>query len=197
MKLLTRETTEDFFHDIIAKILPHMQKSDIRPAFQKTKQPNPAGRNYISNGDDSNNGLLGFTNTDNFCYFKIDFDKNSSHEAEVDVYGNVTIVRLIDLTVYLYGKASANNALLVKSLMRSTYIQDTLNSNGYYLTSEGYITPLDENINGEWWERNDVNIQFECRVEIDVDSKDLPQDVVGYNEGTAIPKLIVDGKERK
>ena len=196
MKLYSRNDTEDFFHDIIAKILPKLNKSDIRPAFQKTKQPNMAGRNFISNGDESNNGLVGFTNTDDFCYFNIEFERNNDNESEVLADGKVFICRRINLIVYLYGNNSPNNALLVKALMRSLHIQNELNRNGYYQISEGVITPLNEEINGEWWERHDVAIEFECLIELEPEKENISQSAIGYNTGEADPVIVVDNKRR-
>lgn len=197
MNLMTRQQTEDFFHDVISKMLPKIEKSNIRPAFQKTKQPNMAGKNYISQGDDINNGLEGFTNTDDFAYFRVIFDERNENEAEVTLDNNVSIVRKVDLTVYLYGDNSANNALIIKALLRAIHIQDYLISHGYYQVTEGNITPMFEDIHGEWWERNDITIQFEYRVEIEPNRDEQNVIATGYNQGLPAPKTVVDGEERK
>lgn len=195
MNMMTRGQTEDFFHDVISLMVPSIDKSNIRPAFQKTKQPNMAGKNYISYGDDINNGLEGFSNTDDFIYFRVNFDTIENNQSEVTPEDKVSIVRDVELTVYIYGDNAANNALRIKSLLRSQKIVDYLNRHGYYQTSEGYITPLFEEINEEWWERSDLSVHFGCSVEINPD--DRPNDwALGYNKGLPVPSIVVNGEKR-
>lgn len=191
MRIQSRRETEDFFHDIIAYTLPHIDKSNIRPAYQKTKKPIPAGGNFISQ-DGKGNGLVPFTNEDNFVYFWVDMnDPSNNDESEVSEDNKVTYIRNIRLIVYCYGEDSSNNALRVKSLVRSIKVQHLLNFNGYYQLNDGSITSMFEDINGEWWERNDLEMHFTCRVDFRHDPEDEPVIALGDS-----PKVIVDGGER-
>lgn len=190
MRIQTRIETEDFFHDIIARIVPYIDKSNIRPAYQKTKQPLPAGSNYISQ-DGKNNGLNPFSNLSNFIYFYVN-PNNNSEEPEVTEDNRVSIIRHINMIIYCYGQDSANIALRIKAFMRSIPVQNELNYNGYYLEDDGEITSLHEDINGEWWERNDLELNFTCRVNFETEPKDVP--VIALEDNKTI---VVDGEVRK
>lgn len=190
MRLQSRIETEDFIHDVIAMCVPYIDKSNIRPAFQKTKQPLPAGSNYISQ-DGKTNGLDPFDNKSNFIYFYVN-QNDGSDESEVTLENDVSITRYIKVTVYCYGSQSANNALRIKALMRSQQVQQFLNYNGYYQEEEGTITQLNEDINGEWWERNDLELNFNCSVEFETGPEDVP--VIADSDNKTV---IVDGRIRK
>jgi len=192
----TREQTEDFFHDVIALMLPGIQKSNIRPAFQKTKRNNPVAENYISQ-DGIGSGLKGFDNKSDFVYFRVRQDNGNDQEPEIDAGDNATFLQEIELTVYIYGVHSQTNAVILKSLMRTNRIQTYLNGNGYYQTEEDSITPLTEEINGEWWDRVDVTFHFMCKIEIVNALEDSIEIAKGYNTGLPTPNIILDGKERK
>ena len=148
MRIQSRIQIEDFVHDVIALALPHIAKSDIRPAYQKTKQAIPAGRNKITQSGEAD-GLAGYTNEDNFIYFYVDTTVDEYAESEVTQDNDVSLIRVIPVTVYCYGADSASNALMLKALLRSVQVQHFMNFNGYYQYSEGRITPLMEDINGE------------------------------------------------
>lgn len=190
----TKEQIEDFMHDVIASILTHIDKSNIRPAFQKTKRNNPAGMNVVSQSGEFD-GLRGFTNTDNFIYFRVLENNNSDTESEVDPDDTTSFIEDIELTVYIYGEYAQRNALLLKALMRTTRVQNYLNLNGYYQLNEGTITPLSETINGEWWDRTDVVFNFVRKVVINVDPEDTIDTAKNYNGGS-LPDIIIDGGNR-
>lgn len=190
----TKEQIEDFMHDVIANILPHIEKSNIRPAFQKTKRNNPAGANVISQSGEID-GLRGFTNKDNFIYFRVLENPQSNTESEVEPDDTTSFIEHIELTVYIYGEKAQRNALLLKALMRTTRVQDYLNLNGYYQLDEGDITPLSENNNGEWWDRTDVKFNFTRKVVIEVEPEDEITIAKSYNKGV-LPEVIVDGGNR-
>ena len=71
-------------------------------------------------------------------------------------------------------------------------MQQFLNYNGYYQEEEGTITQLNEDINGEWWERNDLELNFNCSVEFDTEPEDVP--VIADSDNKTV---IVDGRVRK
>lgn len=192
MRIQTREQTEDFFHDVIAKILPQMKKSDIRPAFQKTKQPLAAGTNHITQSGEFE-GLDPFSNTDNFIYFFVNMNNNLG-ESEVMQDNTTSIIRNINVIVYCYGNNSSNIALKIKAMMRSIPIQQMLNFNGYYLGDEGEITPLNEDINGEWWERNDLELNFTCRVDFTSEAEDIPVIALDDNKTVIVDGEVHDGR---
>lgn len=167
--------------------LPHIAKSDIRPAYQKTKQAIPAGRNKITQSGETD-GLAGYTNEDNFIYFYVDTTVDEYSESEVTQNNDVSLIRVIPVTVYCYGADSASNALMLKALLRSIQIQHFMNFNGYYQYSEGRITPLMEDINGEWWERNDVTFTLTNKVDLETEKEDRPvlssdADITVYVDG--------------
>lgn len=190
----TKEQIEDFMHDVIANILPHIDKSNIRPAFQKTKRNNPAGANIVSQSGEVD-GLVGFTNTDNFIYFKVLENPQNNDESEVEPDDTTSFIEVIELTVYIYGEKAQRNALLLKALMRTTRVQDYLNLNGYYQLNEGDVNPLSENINGEWWDRTDVTFYFTRKVVIEVKPEDAIAIAKEYNSGV-LPEVIIDGGEK-
>jgi hypothetical protein len=82
--------------DIIAMILPDIDKSNIRPAYQKTKQPQPTGMNYVSQ-DGKSNGIMSFGNTDNFVYFYVRPDVNSEAESEVSADNQMLLLNVNDM----------------------------------------------------------------------------------------------------
>lgn len=189
MQLQTKEQVEDFMHDVIAMILTRIDKSNIRPAFQKTSKNNPAGKNYISQ-DGLTNGLEGFTNLDNFIYFKVlDYDEYTS---EVEPDDSTTVIKPIELTVYIYGDEAQQNALLLTSLIKTSRVQNYLNLNGYYQLEENRITPIQEIINGQWWDRFDVVLRFNCRIDLPVKKEDQIEFAKNYNDGN-IPRILIDG----
>ncbi|MEG1565326.1 MAG: hypothetical protein RR342_01110 [Bacilli bacterium] len=191
IEIQNKVQTEDFMHDLIALLLPHINKSDIRPAFQTTKKNNPTGRNFISqNGETS--GLVGFTNTDNFIYFKVVCDPNNDSQSEVEADDTASFIRTIELTVYIYGEQSQNNALILKSLMRTTRAQSYINLNGYYQLNEGDIKYVPEDINGEWWDRYDVTFHFNTRVVITPANEDRVETAIGYESGDT-PRIRING----
>lgn len=191
MKLRNRIETEDFFHDVIALILPHIEKSNIRPAFQKTKKNNPAGANYISQSGITD-GLVGFTNTDDFIYFKVIENATDGTHVEVNVDDSATYINEIELTVYIYGNKAQENALLLRSLIRTERISNYLNSNGYYQTEQENTRPISEIINGEWWDRTDVTLNFTCRIDLPVIICNQIPTAESYNTGN-YPDIIIDG----
>lgn len=189
MQLQTKEQVEDFMHDVIAMILTRIDKSNIRPAFQKTSKNNPAGKNYISQ-DGLTNGLEGFTNLDNFIYFKVlDYDEYTS---EVEPDDSTTVIKPIELTVYIYGDEAQQNALLLTSLIKTSRVQNYLNLNGYYQLEGNRITPIQEIINGQWWDRFDVVLRFNCRIDLPVKKEDQIEFAKNYNDGN-IPRILIDG----
>lgn len=188
MRLQTKEQTEDFMHDVIAMILTRVDKSNIRPAFQKTSKSNPAGKNYISQ-DGLKNGLEGFTNLDNFIYFKVLENNDNSSLPEVEPDDSATYIKTVELTVYIYGEEAQQNALLLTSLIRTNRVQNYLNLNGYFQLDDQNINPLSEIINGQWWDRVDVTLNFNCRIDLPVAREDQIEYAKKYNTGE-LPEIV-------
>jgi len=194
MRLQSREQVEDFMHDVISLALPRIAKSNIRPTSQKTLKNNPAGKNSISQNGLSD-GLEGFTNQDNFVYFKVLDNNNNSNFSEVEDDDFTTFVKSIDLIVYIYGQNAAEHAVLLAALMRTNRLQEYLNLNGYYQIEEQNINPLSEIINGQWWDRVDVTFHFGCRVDIPVAPEDRIEYAESYNDGESA-RFIIDGEQK-
>lgn len=154
-KLRSRETYEDFFHDIICEMLPKFNRSNIRPTYQKNG--GKAVNNVIIDGNVV--AVEGFSKSSNVIYLTVIFDDNTL-DAFTHPDGSVDVTRWFDLKLNVYGDQSQEVALILKSLFRQDQIIMTLENNGIVLDSTGNINQLNEIINGEVWERRDLTIRF-------------------------------------
>ena len=159
----TREQYEDIFQEATTKMLPKFPLENIRPAFQKKGGKN--GR--VIKEDGSAVALVPFENGSDYIYFNIKFDTENS-ESFVYENGDVDITRTFQVIYTCYGNNSAGVALLIKSLIRTQFMQTFFTQNGFYLLDDEGISQLNEVINAEYWERRDLTLTFNERVEIKV-----------------------------
>lgn len=160
-KLRTQEEYEDIFQEALKQILPNVKPSDIRPAFNKDGG-NIVAKNFIGKPEDNMDGLVGFTNRDQFVYFRVTFDDATDEigQAEVHPDDTVEINRPVKLYVYNYGDGCMDMALYEKGLMRSNTISTYLNNLGIYLLNESGLIPVTEYVNSVPWTRCDITFVF-------------------------------------
>lgn len=165
--LRQREKYEDLFHDIVCKMLPKFKRSNIRPTYQK--KPGKMYDNTIIDGKVV--GVDGFTNGANIIYISATFDADVL-TPNVNDDGSVDITRNFNIHFYIYGNQSQEVALIIYSLMRSNFVLNELNSNGIFLETTSGINQMYEEINGEIWERRDLECKFNENVDIPVPTLD-------------------------
>lgn len=165
--LRQREVYEDLFHDIVCKMLPKFKRSNIRPTYQKNG--GKATNNIIVDGKVV--GVDGFTSGANVIYISAIFDPDML-EPSVHDDGSVDITRRFSIHFYIYGDQSQEVALIIYSLIRSNFVLSELNNKGIFLETTGNINQLYEEINGEIWERRDLECKFNENVSIPVPTLD-------------------------
>lgn len=154
VKMRTRSQYEDIVHDLICRMLPKFPPQDIKPAYQ-------ADRSYLGKNDISlspaDDGITGYTNIDNFMFFNIKFDSVLT-QPFVDIDGSADLSRIIEVQCSVYGQSSNNVALLIYSLLMGYDAQAFMHSYGLHTYDElGWnIIQVNEEINGQFWERHDV-----------------------------------------
>lgn len=160
----TRRQYEDIIHDLICRILPKFPPQDIRPAYQSNRDY--ASKNSISL-DPADDGITGYSNEDNFMYFVVKFDPLTSMPY-IDEEGNANVTRVIDVTCSVYGESSANVALLINTLVLGPDAQSFLQQYGLHTYNEmGWsINQINEEINGEYWERHDVSFKLSESIDL-------------------------------
>lgn len=162
-KLRPREVYEDFFHDIICKMLPKFKRSNIRPTYQKNG--GKALNNIVVDGGVV--GAEGFQKGSNIIYLTVIFDTDT-FESFTYEDGSVDVTRGLSLKLNIYGDQSQEVALILFSLFRQNQFLMEFESNNIALSSIGDITQFIEPINGEFWERRDLTIKFNENVSIPV-----------------------------
>lgn len=177
----TREQYENIFQTATTKMLPKFPLENIRPAFQK--RGGKTGK--VIKEDGTAVALTPFDNGSDYIYFNIKLDTENS-ESYVYPNGEVDITRVFQVVYTIYGNNSAGVALLIKSLIRTQFMQNFFNQNGFYLLNEDEISQINEVINEEYWERRDLTLTFNERVEIKVPEFD---NLAIIQDG----KVIVDG----
>lgn len=187
VKMRTRLEYEDIVHALICRILPKFPPEDIHPAYQFNRSY--AGKNNISltPGDD---GIAGYTNQDNFMFFTVKFDV-LSFLPYIDAEGSSDTNRVVEITCNVYGESSANVALLIHSQILGSDAQAFLHSHGLHTYDEysWNITQVNEQINGEYWERHDVSFKL-C------ESIDLVVPYFAEKAEVAEVTTVVDGEVR-
>ena len=183
-ELNKREYYEDLFHDIVCKMLPKFKRSNIRPTYQ-----NNGGRAVVNHIVD---GVVvsvnGFTANSNIIYITVTFD-NDTFNSYIEDDGSTSVTRRFNVKFTAYGNQSQQVALIIWSLIRNNQFLYELESKGIFLESNGSINQMYEEINGEIWERRDVNMRFNENVSIPVPSLDK---VVVIGNGSV--EVTTDGK---
>ena len=180
----TREQYEDIIQQAITKMLPKFPLENIRPAFSKRGGKN--GKVIVEEGKAI--AMSAFENGCDYIYFNIVFD---TEDLDAVVYedGSVDITRVFDVIITLYGNNSAGLAVLLKSLIKTQYMQSYFNQKDLYLLDDKGIQQLNEIINAEYWERRDLTLQFNEKVDIKVpefDSVAIIQDKKVITNGVAV-----------
>lgn len=182
LSMKSREYYEDSIHDIIAKCLPRMDKSNIRPAYLKTKLNNPFAVNSMDKSDSMKDGTNAVRNKTNIVYFWWHFDPLDMLSTYVG--DSVESIIPFRLTITCYGDESMNNAIRLKAFFRSPETLFGILNMQAVLGSEPRLTTFPEEINGEWWERTDVDIAFNVLVDdFAYDGAEPPANAKGIGTG--------------
>lgn len=157
-KMRTRQEYEDIIHDLICRMLPKFPPEDIKPAYQFNRTY--SGKNAIALTPEDD-GIMGYTNVDNFMFFVVKFDP-LTFQPYADAEGNMDTNRVIEVTCSVYGESSANVALLINSLLLGSDAQLFMQGYGLHTYDDFSwgITQINEEINGEYWERHDVTFKL-------------------------------------
>lgn len=196
----SREWYEDSIQSVLCECLKDLPPSNIRPAYLKTKQTNPFATNFMDVSNPLKDGVKGARNTTDIVYFWLHFDPTDLLSTEI----TATVESIINfkLTVTCYGEHSMPNAIRLKAFIRQPENTSRLLGMQAVLSKEPTITTFPEEINGEWWERNDVDFNFQVLVDdlLDGDGVVAGSDgyAVGYSkstDGVIIVKEVGDGKK--
>lgn len=154
----TRRQYEDIIHDFICRILPKFPPEDIRPAYQPVTSY--TGKNMVSLNP-ADDGITGYSNVDNFMYFVVKFD-NVTALPYIDEDGSADTTRILEVTCTVYGESSANVALLLDTLILGPDAQAFLHQYGLHTYNESSwsVSQMNEEINGQYWERHDVSFRL-------------------------------------
>ena len=182
----TREQLEDSIQLVLRKCLPNMPPSNIRPAYQKTKLNNPMAVNVVDATNSLKDGLRAVENTDDIVYFWLHFDPLDLLSTEVG--DTVSSVIPFKLTVYCYGSHSLLMAIKIKAFMRTPDVLTQMLGMQAALSGEPILTTFSEEVNGEWWERNDVEIGMDVLIDDFVGGEEAALgslgDGTGYSNST-------------
>lgn len=181
----TREWYEDSIHSIIGKCLPKLDKSNIRPAYQKTRMTNPFAVNRMDKNDAMKDGVTAIDYSADIVYFWLHFDPLDFLSTEVLADGVSTIVPF-KITITCYGSNSMVNVIKLRTFLRTPEILNSVLNMDSVFTSEPRVTTFSEEINSEWYERNDLDISLATRI---TDFGDLPNlltsgDGKGYSKAS-------------
>lgn len=186
-----REWYEDSIQSVLRKCLPKMPPSNIRPAYQKTKQTNPMGLNHMDVYDPLKDGVRAATNEDNLVYFWLHFDPLDLLSTEVG--DTISTVVPFKLTVMCYGKDSMPNAIRVRAYLRSPEVLTEMLDMDSVLKDEPRMTTFPEEHAGEWWERSDVEFSIDVLIDDLLDGELMPTggDASGYS-GASGGEVVVE-----
>lgn len=182
LSMKTREWYEDSIQSILCECLPQIPKSNIRPAYSKSKLTNPFAKNYVDAEDEMKDGLKNIKNTDNYVYFWLHFDSIDMLSTEVS-NGNISSILPFRLTVSVYGRDSLPIAIRIRAFMRTEGILYRMLGMQATLNSDPSITTLTEDVQGEWWERNDLEIIMNVLIDDFVGANKAAQFSFGEGDG--------------
>ena len=118
--------------------------------------------------DDGGNKKDPAEDKDSVIYIKVIFDQDAV-EAYTHEDGHIKQQRLITLKCEVYGEKSQQIAIMLNALIRADYILQYLTHGGMWLySSPSAISEVHEFINGLWYERHDLEFEFNECLEIDV-----------------------------
>lgn len=177
----SREWYESSIHNILCKCLPKIEPSNIRPAYNKSKLTNAFATNYVSGTNEMKNGIESVTNTRTFIYYWLHFDSLDSLTTEVS--DDISAVLPMRLTVSIYGKDSFPLAARLRAFMRTEGVLFKMFNMQAVLDSDPSIDTFPEEIQGQWWERNDVTIRINVLVDDFVGGKEAAQFSLGEGKG--------------
>jgi hypothetical protein len=151
-----RKYYEDIFQEMLAQMLPDMDRSLIRASYQVNG--GFAAKNEIN--DNYDDGVSGFSILDNVIYFRVEFTPGRIN-SEIDQKGNIRVLNFITLNINVYGCNSSLIALKIFSKVYSDDIMFFINQNGIYLTGKpNEIREMREVINRQIWERHDLTLNY-------------------------------------
>lgn len=158
-----------------------MQPSNIRPAYNKTKLTNPFAVNKMSAHDPMKDGVTAARNTTDIIYFWWHFDPLDFLATEVT--DDITTVIPFKLTVTCYGARSMENAIRLKAFFKTPGVLMTMLNMRSVLSSEPSLTTFPEEINGEWWERTDVEVNWNTLIDDLDDNNNAANGSIGIGTG--------------
>lgn len=196
----SREWYEDSIQSILCKCLPKVHPSNIRPAYLKTKLTNPFAVNRMDAHDPMKDGVKAARNTTDIIYFWWHFDPLDLLSTEVS--DDVSTVIPFKLTVTCYGANSMQNAIRVKAFFRIPDVLTMMLNMQSVLNGEPRLTTFPEEINGEWWERTDVEINWNTLIDDFDDGEDAGAGSIGIGtgyttatDGTIVVEGVSGGKD--
>lgn len=176
-----REWYEDSIQTILCECLPQLPKSNIRPAYSKSKLINPFAKNHVDGSDSMKDGMHKIKNTDNVVYFWLHFDPLDLLSTEIS--DTVSAVIPFRLTISCYGIDSMPIAIRLKAFMRTEGVLYRMLGMNATLSHEPTLTTFEEELQGEWWERTDVDIGMNVLVDDFFEGDKAAAGVLGIGEG--------------
>lgn len=188
-----REWYEDSIQSIICLCLPKVPKSNIRPAYQKTKLNNPFAVNHMDKSDPMKDGVKAVQNETDIIYFWLHFDPLDILATEVEINDAGSFIDTVipfKLTITCYGADSMMNGIRLKAVARTPNVLNAFLNLDFVMTSEPQLSSFSEEFNEEWWERTDVDLDFSARISDFIDSGMIPalsstKMGVGYSKSTS------------
>lgn len=176
-----REWYEDSIQSVLCRCLPKMPPSNIRPAYNKTLLTNPFATNHMDARDSMKDGVRAARNTTDIIYFWWHFDPLDYLSTEVN--DTVSAVVLFKLTVTCYGENSMTNAMRIRAFLRTDGILSEMLQMQSVLWKEPTLTSFPEEINGQWWERTDVDISIQTLIDDFDFGEEAALGELGYGTG--------------
>ena len=193
----TREWYEDSIHSIISRCLPRLEKSNIRPAYTKTRLTNPFAVNRMDKNDAMKDGVTAVDYAADIVYFWLHFDPMDflSTEVMADVVSTIVPFKI---TITCYGKNSMTNVIKLRSFFRTPEILNVMLNMDSVFTTEPRVTTFSEEINSEWYERSDLDINLSTMIKDFSEDGSMPNlfssgDAEGYSKAGGGVVALGDG----
>lgn len=157
--LRTEQEYEDIFGDLIALLTGLDRDKEVIPM----KQKDGTRMTLRENGT-----IRGFKPSDNWCSFHVKFDTQFEEPRTVETQDKVFSKRNIVVDFNFYGVDAINNILKMKSLHYTEKAYELLIAEGIcYESMLQNIIDLDMMVNGQWWLRRKMSINYLEEVEIE------------------------------